>query len=61
FIGDDLTDEAGFSTIHQYDGISIKVGQGDTNAQFRLKDVGSVVEFLARFSQKLHKHSSIQI
>lgn len=61
FIGDDLTDEAGFSTIHQYDGISIKVGQGDTNAQFRLKDVASVTEFLARFSQKLHKHSSIQI
>ncbi|WP_153887752.1 trehalose-phosphatase, partial [Acinetobacter baumannii] len=39
FIGDDLTDETGFIFINQQFGTSIKVGSGETEAQYRLKDI----------------------
>ncbi len=43
FIGDDVTDEAGFAYVNARDGISIKVKSGDTAARYR---VGSVRELL---------------
>jgi len=46
FIGDDLTDESGFICINQQFGTSIKVGSGKTEAQYRLKDINSVSNFL---------------
>lgn len=46
FIGDDLTDEAGFNTVNAMDGISIKVGEGETQAAYRLPDVASVHHWL---------------
>lgn len=44
FIGDDTTDEEAFAAIPQ--GLTIKVGEGDTQAQARLPDVGAVVAYL---------------
>jgi len=38
FIGDDVTDEAGFLTVQRLDGVGIKVGQGATAALGRLAD-----------------------
>jgi trehalose 6-phosphate phosphatase len=38
FIGDDVTDEAGFSTVQSLGGTGIKVGPGDTVASRRLAD-----------------------
>lgn len=36
FIGDDLTDENGFKTVNARDGLSVRIGAGETLAKFRL-------------------------
>ncbi|MGO4523242.1 trehalose-phosphatase [Microvirga sp. 2MCAF35] len=36
FIGDDLTDEHGFKTVNAHDGLSVRIGAGDTVAKVRL-------------------------
>ncbi|HSV82396.1 MAG TPA: trehalose-phosphatase [Ramlibacter sp.] len=38
FIGDDITDEVGFSTVQRLGGLGIKVGEGSTVAWRRLAD-----------------------
>ncbi|KEA51509.1 trehalose phosphatase [Mangrovibacter sp. MFB070] len=47
FLGDDLTDEAGFDAVNQYHGVSIKVGQEATCARWRLEDVPAVWSWLS--------------
>lgn len=49
FIGDDLTDEAGFKVLNALDGCSIKVGLGQTLARYRLENVSQVQAFLKEF------------
>lgn len=46
FIGDDLTDEAGFVIVNQLNGVSIKVGDGETQARWRLASVAAVHQWL---------------
>ena len=46
FIGDDLTDEYGFAAVNELGGISIKVGEGRTVAQYRFAHVQDVHAFL---------------
>ncbi|WP_051526900.1 trehalose-phosphatase [Alkanindiges illinoisensis] len=53
FIGDDITDESGFKAVNAQQGMSIKVGSGPTDAQYRLKDTSAVAAFLAQFHQFL--------
>ncbi|WJD48872.1 trehalose-phosphatase [Enterobacter sp. PGRG2] len=46
FLGDDLTDEQGFKVVNRAGGVSIKVGLGDTQAQWRLDGVSAVHQWL---------------
>ena len=49
FIGDDVTDEDGFHTVNLLGGHSIKVGPGETVAQWRLADSDSVLDWLISY------------
>ena len=44
FIGDDTTDEEAFEVLEE--GVTVKVGEGDTKARYRLDDVEAVVRYL---------------
>ncbi|MGH8509078.1 MAG: trehalose-phosphatase [Gammaproteobacteria bacterium] len=46
FIGDDITDEDGFVTVNVVGGQSVKVGDGETAARWRLGDVACVLHWL---------------
>ncbi|MFZ1430137.1 MAG: trehalose-phosphatase [Geminicoccaceae bacterium] len=50
FVGDDVTDEAGFRTVNHLDGTSIRVGhaEGGTDAQHYLADIGALQRWLER-------------
>ncbi len=47
FIGDDTTDEEAFEVLGE--GVTVKVGEGETNARHRLEDVEAVVGYLERY------------
>jgi trehalose 6-phosphate phosphatase len=51
FIGDDLTDEAGFAVVNERGGVSVRVGEGKTRAHYRMRDAGMVRTFLAHWAQ----------
>ena len=46
FVGDDVTDEAGFATVQALGGIAIKVGPGDTLAKYRCSNPTAVRHWL---------------
>lgn len=46
FVGDDLADEEGFTAVQASGGYGIKVGAGNTVAQYRLADVPAVHRWL---------------
>lgn len=53
FIGDDVTDEDGFAMVNSLGGSSIKVGQGATQAAYRVQSIQACVDFLAQFTTKI--------
>jgi len=56
FLGDDVTDEAGFSAVNTLGGISIKVGQGvPSEAGHRLGSVGEVNGWLRGFLRSVEE------
>ncbi|MCW5944629.1 MAG: trehalose-phosphatase, partial [Cryobacterium sp.] len=46
FIGDDVTDEDGFAVLTEGD-LGVKVGSGETSAEFRIEDPSEVEELLS--------------
>ena len=55
FVGDDLTDEAGFGVVNQAGGISVKVGPGDTTAGWRLGSVTRVWQWISDIARQQEK------
>lgn len=46
FVGDDVTDEYGFAAVNAMHGHSIKLGRGKTVAQWRLRDIPTLMTWL---------------
>jgi trehalose 6-phosphate phosphatase len=55
FVGDDLTDEIGFELINRVGGHSVKVGEGESAARWRLPDSAAVRAWLAGFVARFGK------
>ncbi len=53
FVGDDTTDEDGFIAVNELGGISVKVGEGESAASFRLPNPQDVTAWLEKLSTKL--------
>jgi len=49
FVGDDLTDEFGFALINRVAGHSVKVGEGESAARWRLPDSAAVRAWLSAY------------
>lgn len=58
FIGDDLTDETGFAAVNRAGGMSIKVGCGETQANWRLASVADVWRWLEKIHYPQQKQKS---
>ena len=57
FVGDDVTDEHGFAVLTAAD-VGVKVGEGDTDAGFRVANPEIVLEFLGQLVQQ-RRHSVV--
>jgi trehalose 6-phosphate phosphatase len=53
FAGDDVTDEDGFALVNARQGISIKVGVGETQAQYRAQNTQELLSWLRDVLEKL--------
>ncbi|CCG87544.1 trehalose-6-phosphate phophatase, biosynthetic [Erwinia piriflorinigrans CFBP 5888] len=61
FLGDDLTDEAGFKAVNDIGGLSIKVGTGSSEAQEHLADVNAVYRWLAQARKQLESGAEASV
>lgn len=60
YLGDDVTDEKAFAHLRPEAGdIGIKVGEGDTAAEFRIADTGDVATVLAFVAEQRARTASV--
>jgi len=55
FVGDDVTDEFGFTVVNRLGGHSVKVGAGASAARWRLANAEVVRDWLARCTGEMHE------
>jgi trehalose 6-phosphate phosphatase len=53
YLGDDLTDEDGFRALRP-DGLTVKIGEGVTEARYRVADLSGALAVLRRLGDLLH-------
>jgi trehalose 6-phosphate phosphatase len=58
FVGDDLTDEAGFDVVNRLGGHSVKVGPGITLARWHLFDAAAVRRWLGSYAAQFAPNAS---
>lgn len=58
FAGDDVTDEDAFAAVNALDGISVKVGPGDTAAQIRVSTVDQFLGWLHYTAERLRGNAA---
>lgn len=56
FIGDDVTDEDGFRTVKHRNGIAVRIGDGETAADWRIDTVADAHRWLAEIARTLEAH-----
>lgn len=61
FVGDDLTDEAGFKVVNAMEGVSVKVGAGTSEARSYLPDVNAVWHWLELTRLKLDQGAQASV
>lgn len=59
FIGDDLTDEAGFEQVNALGGVTVKVGAGETVARYRLANVRMVYHWLGKLTHHIEEQQKL--
>jgi trehalose 6-phosphate phosphatase len=59
FVGDDVTDESGFAAVNDAGGVSIKIGAGETLAQFRIEKRAQFQDWLIGLSQTAESRANI--
>jgi trehalose 6-phosphate phosphatase len=53
YLGDDLTDEDGFRALDAADDVTVKIGDGETDARYRVPDPAGAVALLRRLAELL--------
>jgi trehalose 6-phosphate phosphatase len=59
FAGDDVTDEDAFRVVNEFDGVTLKIGNGDSFARFRLADTATFLGWLETTADALERGPSL--